>query len=94
MTPRAHNTSAGPAVLPLEVIHELQASLPNYNNIGLGLMEMSHRSKDFDDIIGSANQRLRTLLAIPKDYQVLFLQGGASLHFYIERIKYVGPSFR
>ena len=50
MSTRAHNFSAGPAVLPLEVI-ELQQALPNYNGIGLGLMEMSHRSKDFDNII-------------------------------------------
>jgi phosphoserine aminotransferase len=83
---RAHNFSAGPAVLPLEVIHELQEALPNYNNVGLGLMEMSHRSKDFDDIIVSANRRLRTLLNIPKEYEVLFLQGGASLQFYMSAL--------
>ena len=67
MSTRAHNFSAGPAVLPLEVIEELQQALPNYNNIGLGLMEMSHRSKDFDDIIESAKSRLRTLLQSPED---------------------------
>ena len=92
MTSRAHNFSAGPAVLPLEVIHELQEALPNYNNIGLGLMEMSHRSKDFDDIIVSANQRLRKLLAIPDNYQVLFLQGGASLQFYMSALNTLDPT--
>ena len=67
MSTRAHNFSAGPAVLPLEVIEELQQALPNYNGIGLGLMEMSHRSKDFDNIIHSAISRLRSLLVIPED---------------------------
>ena len=88
---RAHNFSAGPAVLPLEVIQELQAALPNYNNIGLGLMEMSHRSKDFDEIITSAENRLRNLLNIPADYEVLFLQGGASLQFYMTALNMLTP---
>ena len=91
MSTRAHNFSAGPAVLPLEVIEELQQALPNYNNIGLGLMEMSHRSKDFDDIIESAKSRLRTLLQIPDDYEVLLLQGGASLQFYMTALNLLGP---
>ena len=91
MSTRAHNFSAGPAVLPLEVIEELQQALPNYNDIGLGLMEMSHRSKDFDDIIHSAIARLRSLLDIPKDYEVLLLQGGASLQFYMTALNLLGP---
>ncbi len=92
MTTRAHNFSAGPAVLPLEVIEELQHALPNYNNIGLGLMEMSHRSKDFDDIIQSAKSRLRSLLKIPEEYHVLLLQGGASLQFYMTALNLLGPN--
>ncbi len=91
MSTRAHNFSAGPAVLPLEVIEELQQALPNYNGIGLGLMEMSHRSKDFDDIIHSAISRLRSLLNIPADYEVLLLQGGASLQFYMTALNLLGP---
>ena len=91
MSTRAHNFSAGPAVLPLEVIEELQQALPNYNGIGLGLMEMSHRSKDFDDIIHSAIARLRSLLVIPEDYEVLLLQGGASLQFYMTALNLLGP---
>ena len=83
--------SAGPAVLPLEVIEELQQALPNYNGIGLGLMEMSHRSKDFDDIIHSAIARLRSLVNIPEDYEVLLLQGGASLQFYMTALNLLGP---
>ena len=91
MSTRAHNFSAGPAVLPLEVIEELQQALPNYNGIGLGLMEMSHRSKDFDAIIHSAISRLRSLLEIPADYEVLLLQGGASLQFYMTALNLLGP---
>lgn len=92
MSTRAHNFSAGPAVLPLEVIEELQQALPNYQGIGLGLMEMSHRSKDFDDIIHSALSRLRSLLNIPEDYEVLLLQGGASLQFYMTALNLLGPN--
>ena len=91
MSTRAHNFSAGPAVLPLEVIEELQQALPNYNGIGLGLMEMSHRSKDFDNIIHSAIARLRSLLVIPEEYEVLLLQGGASLQFYMTALNLLGP---
>jgi len=92
MSNRAHNFSAGPAVLPLEVIEELQQALPNYKNMGLGLMEMSHRSKAFDDIIESAKRRLRELLNIPNSYEVLLLQGGASLQFYMTALNLLGPN--
>ena len=92
MSNRAHNFSAGPAVLPLEVIEELQQALPNYKNIGWGLMEMSHRSKAFDDIIESAKRRLRELLNIPNSYEVLLLQGGASLQFYMTALNLLGPN--
>ena len=80
---RAHNFSAGPAVLPLSVIEQLQSALPEFRNTQLGLMEMSHRSGDFQSIHDSAKDKLRSLLQIPEDYQVLFLQGGASLQFYM-----------
>ena len=80
---RAHNFSAGPAVLPLTVIEQLQNALPNFRDTGLGLMEMSHRSSTFDDVHRSAETRLRRILAIPDDYSVLFLQGGASLQFHM-----------
>ena len=91
MSKRAHNFSAGPAVLPFEVIEELQQALPNYNGTGLGLMEMSHRSTDFDNILHSAINRLRSLLVIPKDYEILLLQGGASLQFYMTALNLLGP---
>ena len=78
---RAHNFSAGPAVLPLSVIEELAAALPDFQGTGLGLMELSHRSPTFDAVHRSAEQRLRRVLGVPDDYEVLFLQGGASLQF-------------
>ena len=80
---RAHNFSAGPAVLPLAVIEQLRDALPNFQDTGLGLMEMSHRSSTFDAVHRSAESRLRSLLSIPDDYHVLFLQGGASLQFHM-----------
>jgi len=80
---RAHNFSAGPAVLPLSVVEQLSAALPNFQSTGLGLMELSHRSPTFDAVHRSAEDRLRRLLGIPEDYRVLFLQGGASLQFHM-----------
>ena len=80
---RAHNFSAGPAVLPLSVIEELADALPNFKGTGQGLMELSHRSPAFDAVHRSAEQRLRRVMGIPDDYAVLFLQGGASLQFFM-----------
>jgi phosphoserine aminotransferase len=78
---RIHNFSAGPAVLPLSVVDELREALPNLEGTGLGLMEMSHRSETFEAIIESAVARLRRVLSLPDDYEVLLLQGGASMQF-------------
>ena len=78
---RIHNFSAGPAVLPLSVVDQLREQLPNLNGSGLGLMEISHRSATFDAIVNSAKSRLRRVLSIPDDFEVLLLQGGASLQF-------------
>ena len=80
-TERIHNFSAGPAVLPLSVVEELQQALPNLAGTGIGLMEISHRSQTFGDIVDSAMARLRRVLALPEDYEVLLLQGGASMQF-------------
>lgn len=80
---RAHNFSAGPAVLPLSVVEQLAAALPNFKGGGLGLMELSHRSALFDEVHRSAESRLRRILSVPDDYSVLFLQGGASLQFHM-----------
>ncbi len=78
---RVYNFSAGPAVLPEEVLQEAAAEMMDYRGTGMSVMEMSHRSKAFDDIIKEAEQDLRDLLKIPDNYKVLFLQGGASQQF-------------
>ncbi|MDO4667700.1 MAG: 3-phosphoserine/phosphohydroxythreonine transaminase [Streptococcus sp.] len=76
-----YNFSAGPAVLPKEVLKKAQAELLDYADSGMSVMELSHRSKEFDDIIKNAESLLRDLMSIPGNYKVLFLQGGASTQF-------------
>jgi phosphoserine aminotransferase len=81
MTERIFNFSAGPAVLPVPVLEEAQRDMLSLPGVGMSMMEISHRSKTFDEIIGQADAGLRELLGIPNNYQILFLQGGASLQF-------------
>jgi len=81
MTDRIFNFSAGPAVLPVPVLEEAQRDMVSLPGVGMSVMEISHRSKTFDDIIGRTEASLRDLLKIPSNYHVLFLQGGASLQF-------------
>ena len=78
---RVYNFSAGPAVLPIEVLEAARDEMLNYQNSGMSVMEMSHRSKIYDNIIKTAEKDLRELLNIPENYKVLFLQGGAHLQF-------------
>jgi len=78
---RIFNFSAGPAVLPLEVLQEAQRDLVSLPGVGMSVLEISHRSKPFDEIIQGCEADMRTLAKIPADYKVLFLQGGASLQF-------------
>ncbi|WP_163216024.1 3-phosphoserine/phosphohydroxythreonine transaminase [Clostridium thermarum] len=78
---RVYNFSAGPAVLPEEVLREAAAEMLDYNGTGMSVMEMSHRSKAFEQIITDAETTLRDLMNIPDNYKVLFLQGGASQQF-------------
>ena len=78
---RVYNFSAGPAVLPEEVLKEAAAEMLDYKGTGMGVMEMSHRSKAYQAIIDEAEQDLRDLMNIPDNYKVLFLQGGASQQF-------------
>lgn len=78
---RVYNFSAGPAVLPEEVLKEAQEEMLDYRGCGMSVMEMSHRSSVFQQIIDEAESDLRQLMNIPKEYKVLFLQGGASLQF-------------
>ena len=78
---RVYNFSAGPAVLPEEVLKEAAAEMLDYQGTGMSVMEMSHRSKTFEGILNEADQDLRDLMGIPDSYKVLFLQGGAHLQF-------------
>lgn len=78
---RVYNFSAGPAVLPEEVLREVAEEMLDYHGTGMSVMEMSHRSSVFDEIIGNAEKDFRELLKVPKNYKVLFLQGGAHLQF-------------
>jgi len=78
---RVHNFNAGPSVMPESVLEKAQAELLSFNGCGMSVMEMSHRSKEFEGIIQTAEADLRELLGIPANYKVMFLQGGATLHF-------------
>ena len=78
---RVYNFSAGPAVLPEEVLKEAAEEMLDYKGCGMSVMEMSHRSKMFQQIIDEAEQDIRDLMNIPDNYKVLFLQGGASQQF-------------
>jgi phosphoserine aminotransferase len=88
---RIHNFSAGPAVLPLEVLEEVQQHLLSLPGVGMSVLEISHRSKAFDDIIEGCEADIRTLANIPDDYHVLFLQGGASLQFSMVPMNLLTP---
>lgn len=81
MMGRVYNFSAGPAVLPEEVLREAAEEMLDYNGSGMSVMEMSHRSKPFQEIIDAAEADIRELMGIPDNYKVLFLQGGASTQF-------------
>ena len=78
---RAYNFSAGPATLPVDVLTQAQEELVDFNGIGMSIMEVSHRGKDFMAIHAEAQANIRELMNIPDDYSVLFLQGGASSQF-------------
>jgi len=80
-TQRIYNFSAGPAVLPLEVLEEAQRDLVSLPGVGMSILEISHRSKTFDEVIQGCEADMRRLAGIPDGYKVLFLQGGASLQF-------------
>ncbi len=81
MTKRVHNFNPGPAILPLEVLQQAQAEMLDFQGSGMSVLEISHRSKEFEGVIQQAEADLRTLMDIPSNYRVLFLQGGASLQF-------------
>jgi phosphoserine aminotransferase len=81
MTERIYNFSAGPAVLPVPVLEQARDEMLSLPGVGMSVMEISHRSKPFDEIMHGAEGGLRELMGIPDNYRVLFLQGGASLQF-------------
>jgi phosphoserine aminotransferase len=81
MNGRIHNFNAGPAALPLPVLEEIKAELLDFRGSGMSIMEVSHRSKWFDEVIDSAKARVRRLLKLDKNFHVIFLQGGASMQF-------------
>ncbi|MDJ0915021.1 MAG: 3-phosphoserine/phosphohydroxythreonine transaminase [Desulfobacterales bacterium] len=89
-TDRIYNFNAGPAALPLSVLEEIRESFLNYDNSGMSVTEISHRSKWFDDIIEDAIARTKRLLDLDESYQVLFLQGGASLQFCMIPMNFLG----
>ncbi|MBN2476430.1 MAG: 3-phosphoserine/phosphohydroxythreonine transaminase [Pirellulales bacterium] len=92
MEKRVYNFSPGPAMLPLPALEEAQRDLLALPGVGISILEISHRSKTFDDIIGQAEANLRRLLAIPDNYRVLFMQGGAQLQFAMVPMNYLRGS--
>ena len=90
MTKRIYNFSAGPAVLPVEVLEKAQSEMLSLNGIGMSVMEISHRSKHFEPILESAIGGIRELLQVPENYKILFLQGGASLQFSMIPMNFLG----
>jgi len=89
---RVYNFSAGPATLPTAVLEQAQAELLNWHGTGMSVMEVSHRGKDFVELAAHSERTLRNLLAVPENYRVLFLQGGATLQFAGVPLNLAGPS--
>src|SRR5918999_6457494 len=89
-TPRIYNFSAGPAVMPLPVLEEAQRDLVSLPGVGMSVMEISHRSKTFEDILNTAIADMRALAGIPSNYKVLLLQGGATLQFSMVPMNLLG----
>lgn len=87
---RVFNFSAGPCTLPVEVLEEAREDLLNYKGVGMSVMEMSHRSKAYEEIIHAAEADLRSLLSVPENYKILFLQGGASMQFSMAPLNFLG----
>jgi phosphoserine aminotransferase len=91
MTQTVYNFNPGPAILPPPVLAEAQAELRDYRGTGMSLLEMSHRSAEYEAINAEAQARLKRLLGLDDDYQVLFLQGGASLQFAMVPMNFLRP---
>ena len=91
MPDRIYNFSAGPATLPYEVLVQAAKDIVNFNDKGIGLIEMSHRSKEFIEVVDECESLLRELMSIPDNYKVLFLQGGASTQFAMVPMNLLRP---
>lgn len=91
MANRAYNFNAGPAALPLEVLRQAQEELVEYQNIGMSIMEISHRSKQYEHVNEETQQLVKELLELPDGYKVLFLQGGASTQFAMVPMNFLKP---
>ncbi|NOZ12812.1 MAG: 3-phosphoserine/phosphohydroxythreonine transaminase [Acidobacteria bacterium] len=83
MTHRVYNFYAGPATLPYSVVKKASQAALDFNGLGLSILEISHRAKDFDNVIKEAQKDLKEIMGLSDDYHVLFLQGGASLQFHM-----------
>src|SRR5512139_875318 len=90
-TTRIHNFSAGPAVLPLSVLEQAQRDLISLPGVGMSVMEISHRSKTFEDLLNGAIADIRELANVPSNYRLLMLQGGASLQFSMVPMNLLSP---
>ena len=90
MENRVYNFSAGPSMLPLEVLQRAGAEITNYQGSGMSVMEMSHRSKVFQKIFDDTQAKFRKMLNVPEGYKVLFLQGGASTQFSAAPLNLIG----
>lgn len=88
---RAYNFNAGPSALPLSVLEKAQAELIDFRGTGMSVMELSHRSRPYEEVHNQAINSLKELLAIPDNYEVLFLQGGASLQFSMIPMNFLQP---
>jgi phosphoserine aminotransferase len=88
---RVHNFAAGPAVLPVPVLEEIQRNLISLPGVGMSILEISHRSTTFESILAQAEADIRTLASIPSNYKVLFLQGGASMQFSMVPMNLLTP---
>ncbi|MDX1412631.1 MAG: aminotransferase class V-fold PLP-dependent enzyme, partial [Candidatus Promineifilaceae bacterium] len=92
MKTKVHNFNAGPSVLPKQVLQQAQSELLDYHGLGMSIMEMSHRSKPFDQLMESVQSNIRLLMGIPQNYKILFLQGGASLQFSMVPMNILAPN--
>lgn len=88
---KVYNFNAGPAILPQSVLERIQAELPDYHGIGMSILEISHRSKEYEAINAGAEERMLRLLGLDDDYCVLFLQGGASSQFAMLPLNFLPP---